>query len=58
MSVLFTSGLHLGHKHVNFLEHNETGCNYKDLNYFNVNIEDNNYEFVKLDTLKGYFNEN
>lgn len=25
--------------------------------YFNVNIDVNNYEFVKLETIKGYFNQ-
>jgi calcineurin-like phosphoesterase family protein len=29
-----------------------------DLRYFNVNIEDNGYKFVNLDTIKEYFNGN
>lgn len=30
----------------------------KDSRYFNVNIEDNNYQLVSLDTIKNYFKEN
>ena len=33
----------------------DIGQSYKDPRYFNVNIEDNNYNFVKLETIKDYF---
>jgi len=34
------------------------GNNIPDGRYFNVNIENNQYEFVSLDTIKEYFTEN